>query len=132
MGSDLRTKATGRSGTSTGTSTPQMIFDSPGPTLPTSESRSVFKTANDPEERLKARHELLASLPLPEGVPDDELKPLILPGNMTIKEFILGACNVRSPFACDVEANLPCPAPVSSKRVLLCIIITSMDLIPTS
>ena len=75
--------------------------------LPTSESHSIFKTANDPEERLKARYELLASLPLPEGIPDDELKPLVLPGNMTIKEFILNACNVRRPFARDVEADLP-------------------------
>jgi hypothetical protein len=86
-----------RAGTGTGTSTPQMILDSPGPALPTSESHSVFKTTNDPEQRLKARYELLASLPLPEAVPEDELKPFVLPGSMTIKEFILSACNVRLP-----------------------------------
>lgn len=74
-----------------------MILDSPGPALPTSESHSVFKTANDPEERLKARYESLASLPLPEGIPDDELKPFVLPGSMTIKEFILSAYSVRLP-----------------------------------
>lgn len=77
-----------------------MILDSPGSTLPTLESHSVFKTANDPEERLKARYESLASLPLPKGVPDDELKPLVLPGSMAIKDFILSACNVRPPFVC--------------------------------
>jgi len=107
-----------------------MIFDSPGPMLPTSESHSVFKTANDPEERLKARYELLASLPLPEGVPDDELKPLVLPGSMTIKEFILSACNVRPPFACDVDTNVPHPDPDSPKRVLFRVITLSMWLTP--
>lgn len=95
-----------------------MILDSPGPTLPTSESHSVFKTANDPEERLKARYELLASLPLPEGVPDDELKPLVFPGTMTIKEFILGASNVRPLSICNTETNIRYPAPVAPKRVL--------------
>jgi len=128
MYSDPYTKATGRLGTSTGTSTPQMILDSPGPMLPTSESHSVFKTANDPEERLKARYELLASLPLPEGVPDDELKPLVLSGSMTIKEFILSACNVRPSFSHDFETHLPRLASVSPTRVLFCAIIPSMSL----
>jgi hypothetical protein len=123
MDSDLRTQAAGRSGTSTGTSTPQMVLDSPGPMLPTSESHSVFKTTNDPEERLKTRYELLASLPLPEGAPDDELKPLVLPGSMTIKEFISSACNVRPSSVCDVETNIPRPAPVSPKRVLLFVVL---------
>ena len=92
-----------------------MILDSPGPTLPSSESHSVFKTANDPEERLKARYELLASLPLPEGVPDDELKPLVLPGTMTIKEFILNACNVRLSQRGDTKTN---PNPSSQLEFL--------------
>ena len=91
--------------------------------LPTSGSCSVFRTANDPEERLKARHELLATLPLPESVPDEELKPLVLPGSMTIKEFILSASNVRPPLASDVETNLPRPAPVPPERVQFCVII---------
>ena len=131
MYSDLSTKATGRTGTSTGTSTPQMVLDSPGPMLPTSESHSIFKTANDPEERLKARHTLLASLPLPESVPDDELKPLVLPASMTIKEFILSACNVRPPFAYDFKTHLPCLASVSSTWVPFCVIIPSTNLIFT-
>ena len=109
-----------------------MIFDSPGPMLPTSGSHSVFKTANDPEERLKARYELLASLPLPEGVPDDELKPLVLPGSMTIKEFILSASNVSPPPAYQVETNLPRSAPVSPERVLSCVLTMSMGLILTA
>lgn len=109
-----------------------MILDSPGPMLPTSESHSVFKTANDPEERLKARYELLASLPLPKGVPDDELKPLVLPGSMTIKEFILNACNVRPPSVYDVETNFPCSASVSPKRVPCCVVIPSMGLTLTA
>ena len=99
--------------------------------LPTSGSCSVFRTANDPEERLKARHELLASLPLPESVPDEELKPLVLPGSMTIKEFILSASNVRPPFARDVETDLPHPASVPPKRVRSCVIIISTGLTPT-
>jgi len=126
--SDLRIKATGRAGASTGTSTPQIIFDSPGPMLPTSGSCSVFRTANDPEERLKARHELLASLPLPESVPDEELKPLVLPGSMTIKEFILSASNVRPLFSRGVGTNLPRLAPVSPKRVQFYVVILSMGL----
>ena len=113
---DLSIKSTGRVGTSTGTSTPQMILDSPGPTLPTSESHSVFKTANDPEERLKARYELLASLPLPEGVPDDELKPFVLPASMTIKEFILSACNVRPPFVSEPRIDLVLPTQLQFLR----------------
>jgi len=99
--------------------------------LPTSGSCSVFRSANDPEERLKARHELLASLPLPESVPDEELKPLILPGSMTIKEFILSANNVRPPFPRDVETNLPRLAPVPPKRVQSFIVILSTGLTPT-
>ena len=105
-----------------------MILDSPGPMLPTSESHSVFKTANDPEERLKARYELLASLPLPEGVPDDELKPLILPGAMTIKEFILSACNVRPPTTFCVKTDLSHLAPAPQKRVLFYVLMSLMDL----
>jgi hypothetical protein len=96
--------------------------------LPTSESHSVFKTANDPEERLKARYELLASLPLPEGVPDDELKPLILPGTMTIKEFILSACNVRPPTSFCAETDLSRLAPAPQERVLFCVLISWTDL----
>lgn len=132
MYSDLYNKATGRAGSSTGNSTPQMALDSPGPMLPTSESHSVFKTANDPEERLKARYELLASLPLPEGVPDDELKPLVLPESMTIKEFILSACNVSPPFTYDVETHPPPLASVSPRQVLFSIIIPFMSLTFTS
>lgn len=132
MRSDLYTKAMGRAGTSTGASTPRTVFDSPGPMLPTSESHSVFKTASDPEERLKARYELLASLPLPECVPDDELKPLILPGSTTIKEFILSACNVRPPLVYDVKAHTAHLASVSPKWVLFCAVVLSVDLISTT
>ena len=132
LDSDLCAKATGKAGASTGTSTPQIIFDSPGPMLPPSGSCSVFRTANDPEERLKARHELLASLPLPEGVPDEELKPLVLPGTMTIKEFILSASNVRPPFSRNVKTNLPRLAPVPQKQVRSYVTILPVGLTPTS
>lgn len=48
----------------------------------------------EPEYRISARHSILASLPLPSGVPDDALKPIIIPAPFTLHEFLGNASGV--------------------------------------
>jgi hypothetical protein len=71
-------------------------LESGGSSLPASDS--LFRTTDDPGERLKARHALLASLPLPTDVPFDTLKPIIIPATFSIQDFIGILCNVSNYF----------------------------------
>jgi hypothetical protein len=57
-------------------------------------SDSLFKTADDPDERLGTRHALLASLPLPNDIPSDSLRPITLPASFSIHEFLGAICHV--------------------------------------
>lgn len=66
------------------------------PTLTASDS--LFKTTDDPEERLKARHVLLASLPLPTDIPSDALRPITFPAALTIHEFVAAISHVSPLF----------------------------------
>ncbi|KAJ7184598.1 hypothetical protein C8R46DRAFT_1343652 [Mycena filopes] len=45
----------------------------------------------DPEEIIKARHVMLASIPLPADPPDDCLKPIVIPPQFTLHEFLANA-----------------------------------------
>ncbi|KLO19613.1 hypothetical protein SCHPADRAFT_817820 [Schizopora paradoxa] len=45
-------------------------------------------SSDEPVEMDKARFQLLASLPVPSTVPDDVLKPIIIPAPFTIHEFL--------------------------------------------
>ncbi|KAF7294621.1 hypothetical protein MIND_00998700 [Mycena indigotica] len=45
----------------------------------------------EPEDIIKARHALLAKIPLPLEPPDDTLKPIILPPPFTLHEFLANA-----------------------------------------
>ncbi|KAF7295844.1 hypothetical protein HMN09_01127600 [Mycena chlorophos] len=63
---------------------PQVAFNSSGPDQPTSSS-------TEPEEIIKARHALLATIPLPLDPPDDTLKPIVIPPPFTLHEFLANA-----------------------------------------
>ncbi|KAF8528183.1 hypothetical protein BU17DRAFT_81421 [Hysterangium stoloniferum] len=43
---------------------------------------------SSPEEIMKTRLNILAQLPVPEGLPSDDLKPLKIPAGITLKEFL--------------------------------------------
>ncbi|KAI0304151.1 hypothetical protein BC826DRAFT_214813 [Russula brevipes] len=40
------------------------------------------------EESIKARHTILAALPLPLGIPSDSLRPILIPAAYTLQEFL--------------------------------------------
>ncbi|VDB85179.1 unnamed protein product [Peniophora sp. CBMAI 1063] len=42
----------------------------------------------DPDATIKARHAILASFPVPNGIPDEELKPICLPAHITMQDFL--------------------------------------------
>ncbi|KAI0004967.1 hypothetical protein BJV74DRAFT_316307 [Russula compacta] len=44
------------------------------------------------EESIRARHAVLAALPLPAGIPSDALRPILIPSAYTLQEFL--ACAV--------------------------------------
>ena len=41
-----------------------------------------------PSDMVRARNAVLTALPTPPGIPEDELKPILLPPSVTIHEFI--------------------------------------------
>ncbi|EIM82308.1 uncharacterized protein STEHIDRAFT_160857 [Stereum hirsutum FP-91666 SS1] len=43
-----------------------------------------------PEDLISARHEILAALPLPEDVPSDVLRPIVVPTPLTMQEWLSG------------------------------------------
>ncbi|KAI0062133.1 hypothetical protein BV25DRAFT_1991775 [Artomyces pyxidatus] len=45
----------------------------------------------EPEDSIKARHAILAALPLPTGVPSDALRPIVIPAPYTLQEFLANA-----------------------------------------
>ncbi len=62
-------------------------------------SDSRFRTnaqSVDPMEMERARFELLATLPIPTTVPDDVLKPILIPAPFTIHEFLGNTGGVSS------------------------------------
>ncbi|KAJ7061481.1 hypothetical protein C8F01DRAFT_1137539 [Mycena amicta] len=48
----------------------------------------------EPEDIIKARHALLATIPLPIEPPDDTLKPIVIPPPFTLHEFLANASGV--------------------------------------
>jgi hypothetical protein len=50
--------------------------------------------SSDPEDIIKARHALLAAIPLPADPPDDTLKPIVIPPPFTLHEFLANASGV--------------------------------------
>lgn len=57
------------------------------PSLP-SLTASNLSASEEPQDRMALRHSILASLPLPSGVPDDALKPISIPAPFTLHEFL--------------------------------------------
>ena len=49
---------------------------------------SHVSTSEEPQDRIALRHSILASLPVPTGVPDDALKPIFIPPPFTLHEFL--------------------------------------------
>ncbi|KAJ6606095.1 hypothetical protein DFH09DRAFT_1386573 [Mycena vulgaris] len=47
--------------------------------------------SSEPEDIIKARHALLATIPLPLDPPDDTLKPIVIPPPFTLHEFLANA-----------------------------------------
>ncbi|KAJ6567090.1 hypothetical protein B0H19DRAFT_1352993 [Mycena capillaripes] len=57
-------------------------------------ARVVVYTApksSEPEDIIKARHVMLAAIPLPVDPPDDTLKPIVIPPPFTLHEFLANA-----------------------------------------
>ncbi|KAJ6630320.1 hypothetical protein B0H10DRAFT_2349520 [Mycena sp. CBHHK59/15] len=52
--------------------------------------RTVPKST-EPEDIIKARHAILAAIPLPPDPPDDTLKPIVIPASFTLHEFLANA-----------------------------------------
>ncbi|KAN0126871.1 hypothetical protein V8E52_000511 [Russula decolorans] len=47
-----------------------------------------FCLCPDAEESIRARHTILARLPLPAGIPSDALRPILIPSTYTLQEFL--------------------------------------------
>ncbi|KAK0492072.1 hypothetical protein EDD18DRAFT_1358113 [Armillaria luteobubalina] len=64
------------------------------PTLKTDDNDFDYKIARampqsvEAEETIEQRNKLLATMPLPQDPPDDTLKPILLPQNLTLHEFL--------------------------------------------
>lgn len=56
----------------------------------------TLSSTQDAEERLAARHELLASIPLPSDTPGDVLSPLNVPSSVTLRDFLNSTNGVRA------------------------------------
>ncbi|KAJ7310589.1 hypothetical protein DFH08DRAFT_792024 [Mycena albidolilacea] len=55
--------------------------------------------SSEPEDIIKARNALLATIPLPADPPDDTLKPIIIPPPFTLHEFLANATGVTFPLS---------------------------------
>jgi hypothetical protein len=52
------------------------------------------RVVKEPEDMVRARHAILAELPLPDEIPDDSLKPILIPSPYTLHEFLSNASGV--------------------------------------
>lgn len=50
--------------------------------------------SDEPEDMINARHAILASLPIPFDIPEDSLKPILIPAPFTLHEFLGNAPGV--------------------------------------
>ena len=55
-------------------------------------------------EKIEARYAILASLPLPSGIPEDSLTPILIPAPYTLHDFV-GTTSGVSPFS-DLSPHL--------------------------
>jgi hypothetical protein len=60
------------------------------------------------EESIKARHAILATLPLPPGIPSDALRPILVPSAYTLQEFLSCAVGVGLLFRGHISVHLAC------------------------
>ncbi|KAJ7684320.1 hypothetical protein DFH06DRAFT_1354182, partial [Mycena polygramma] len=68
--------------------TPPVVHKADSSTPPVVHAASK---STEPEDIIKARHALLAAIPLPADPPDDTLKPIIIPPPFTLHEFLANA-----------------------------------------
>lgn len=54
-----------------------------------------YSSPKTPAEFVQARYDILSSLPIPSGIPDDVLNPIIIPSPVTIHEFLGNTIGVR-------------------------------------
>jgi hypothetical protein len=50
---------------------------------------------DDADHRIALRHSILAALPIPSDIPDDALKPIVIPAPFTLHEFLGNTTGVR-------------------------------------
>lgn len=60
--------------------------------------KSFQNMNDDPMPRIALRHSILATLPIPSDIPDDALKPIIIPAPFTLHEFLGNTTGVRISF----------------------------------
>ncbi|KAF9239150.1 hypothetical protein BU15DRAFT_74842 [Melanogaster broomeanus] len=80
----------------------------------------VSQLEGEPEKTIAARQAILAALPLPSGIPDDALQPIILPAPYTLHDFLGNASGDRLAFSNrpPVIDNMSDMSRLSNHRVL--------------
>ena len=63
-----------------------------------------LSASDEPEHRISIRHSILAVLPIPSDIPDDALKPILIPAPFTLHEF-LGNTTGVSP-SCSKDSHI--------------------------
>ncbi|KAL5528882.1 hypothetical protein ACEPAG_4856 [Sanghuangporus baumii] len=70
-------------------SSPSSSIPPPGLKLLVGTDLQNFRSSSGhPIDMIRARNAVLTALPMPPGIPEDELKPIVLPPSMTIHEFL--------------------------------------------
>jgi hypothetical protein len=60
----------------------------------------VANSLPEAEESIGSRHAILATLPLPVGIPSDALRPILIPPSYTLHEFLASAIGaLRTAYA---------------------------------
>ena len=87
LGNTLASASTSSSSLSDSHSNMTLLPLEQPPSLP-SVTASNVSASEEPQDRIALRHSILASLPLPTGVPDDALRPISIPAPFTLHEFL--------------------------------------------
>ena len=82
-------------------STPVLLLGS----LLDSDCTQFRANSGNPIDMIRARNAVLTALPIPLGIPEDELKPIVLPASMPIYEFLNNTVGVspRSSMLSDCD-----------------------------
>ncbi|KAI0251360.1 hypothetical protein BJV78DRAFT_1126595, partial [Lactifluus subvellereus] len=64
-----------------------------------------FRQHPEAEESIRARHAILAALPLPAGIPSDALRPILIPSSYTLQEFLASAVGLTTNWCPEREEH---------------------------